>query len=61
MMCSGMCTYKVSVNMTWSPETHPIDFPMDPMGFVFPFWTVPHDKTCGPPPPGSCLPSVNVM
>eukprot|EP00892_Ulva_mutabilis_P002612 jgi/Ulvmu1/12351/UM089_0035.1 len=43
--CPGRCRYRLTFDMQWSPETHPINFPMDPAGFVFPFWTVPHDKT----------------
>lgn len=45
-MCPGKCRYRLTFDMNWSPETHPIDFPMEPRGFVFPFWTVAHDKTC---------------
>lgn len=53
MMCPGECTYRMSVDMSWAPQSHPIDFPMEPMGFVFPFWTVAHNKQCASPT--SCL------
>lgn len=46
MMCPGTCEYKMTVDMSWSPASHPIDFPKDPKGFVFPFWTVAHNKKC---------------
>ena len=48
--CSGICEYRVTVNMEWSPESHPVDFPMEPMGFFPPFYTVTHDDTCVHPP-----------
>lgn len=50
MMCSGRCEYRMTFNMSWTPESHPIDFPMNPMGFVFPFWTVSHNLKCAPAP-----------
>eukprot|EP00892_Ulva_mutabilis_P001992 jgi/Ulvmu1/11794/UM080_0005.1 len=43
--CEGICEYRVTVNMEWSPESHPVDFPMDPMGFFSPFFTVTHDQS----------------
>lgn len=46
--CKGVCEYRVTIDMSWSPENHPTDFPMDPMGFFSPFYAVTHDKSCAP-------------
>lgn len=43
--CEGVCEYLIKVDMQWSPENHPTDFPMDPEGHFSPFYSVAHDDS----------------
>ena len=38
--CAGMCTYEMTIDMAWSAENHPIEFP-EGGAFFTPFFVRP--------------------